>query len=138
MHRNKGFTLIEMMIVVAIIAVLAAIAAPAYQDYIRKARRADGMDALLLVQNLQERYRANNSSYGTLAEIGYTGTTSLEDHYTIAVLGSPAPSATGYVVTATGRNDQANDSECSAGANVLKITVNAANPRGLKEPTACW
>lgn len=63
--RNRGFTLIEMMIVVVIVAILAAIAYPAYTNAITKARRSDGVDALLNIQALQEKYRANNPSYGT-------------------------------------------------------------------------
>ncbi|MGD9661071.1 MAG: type IV pilin protein [Porticoccaceae bacterium] len=135
MKSAKGFTLIEMMIVVVIIAILAAIAYPAYQDYVRKARRADAMDALLVVQNLQEKYRANNTTYGTLAQIGFTGTASVEGRYTIAVTGN---TAVAYTVTATGVGDQANDSVGATSCSPLTITVSADNPRGVKTPPACW
>jgi len=136
----KGFTLIELMIAVVIIAILAAIAYPSYVDYIRKARRADGMDALLVVQNLQEKYRANNTTYGTLAQIGYAGataTTSIEGRYTIAITAG-SNTATGYIATATGVGDQANDDEGATSCSPLTITVAAATPRGAKAPAACW
>lgn len=137
MHSQKGFTLIEMMIAVAVIAILAAIAFPAYQDYIRKARRSDAMDALLAIQNMQERYRANNTTYGTLAQIGYNGTASSEGYYTIAITAGTI-SATGYAATATGIGDQANDAQGATSCSPLTITVNAANPRGNKTPAVCW
>jgi type IV pilus assembly protein PilE len=43
-HAAKGFTLIELMIVVAVVGILAAIAYPSYQDSVRKSRRADARD----------------------------------------------------------------------------------------------
>ena len=138
--KFQGFTLIEMMIAVAVIAILAAIAFPAYQDYIRKARRSDAMDALLAIQNMQERYRANNTTYGTLAQIGYSADanpTSNEGFYNIAITAGTI-SATGYAATATGIGDQANDAQGATSCSPLTITVNAANPRGNKTPAVCW
>lgn len=45
-NKNKGFTLIELMIVIAIIAILAAIALPAYADYVKRAKVSEGILAL--------------------------------------------------------------------------------------------
>jgi type IV pilus assembly protein PilE len=61
MDRNKGFTLIEIMIVVAIIGILASIALPAYQDSVSKSRRGDAMGALASFSNAMAQWYVQNS-----------------------------------------------------------------------------
>lgn len=58
-----GFTLIELMIVVAIIGILAAIAYPSYQSYVEKTRRTDAQGALMSFANAMERYYTQNNTY---------------------------------------------------------------------------
>lgn len=72
MRMQRGFSLIELMVVVAIIALLAAFAVPSYLRYGLRARRADGQELLLRVANAQERYYATNNHYGSLDQLGYT------------------------------------------------------------------
>lgn len=60
---NKGFTLMELMIVVAIIGILASIAYPAYTDSILKGRRAEGRTALAELLQQQERFMTQTNSY---------------------------------------------------------------------------
>ena len=62
--RKRGFTLIELMIVVAVIAVLGAIALPSYQDYVRKGRRADARSLLQGMSLAQEKWRLGHTTYG--------------------------------------------------------------------------
>ena len=58
-----GFTLIELMIVVAVVAILAAIAVPAYNEQVRKSRRSDAVSAVGQYQLAMERWRADHPSY---------------------------------------------------------------------------
>jgi len=73
--RSRGFTLIELMIVVAIIAVLAAIAYPTYTSYITKTRRAAATACLSEYANYMERFYTANLSYNTDNSTGTTVTT---------------------------------------------------------------
>ena len=71
-YNAMGFTLIELMIVVAIVGILAAVAYPSYQDSLRKSRRAEGRTALMEVIQQQERYMTQNNTYLAFAETSTT------------------------------------------------------------------
>jgi len=97
--RKLGFTLIELMIVVAVIGILSSIAYPSYTQYVLQAKRGDAKAALLSVQLAEEKYRANNPSYGTLAQLGLDPMTSSDGYYTITI--PAAPTGAVYSITAT-------------------------------------
>ena len=63
MNYQKGFTLIEVMIVAAIIAILASVAYPSYQDSVIKTKRAEARTALMQIMQQQERYYSQNNKY---------------------------------------------------------------------------
>jgi type IV pilus assembly protein PilE len=69
MNRAFGFTLIELLTVMTIIGILAAISYPSYTEYVLRAKRADGKVALLKAQLAEEKWRANNTVYGSLTDI---------------------------------------------------------------------
>lgn len=127
--RANGFTLIELMIVVAVVAILAAIAYPGYQDYVRRARRSDGKEALLRLQIEQERWRTNNASYASSPATLGLATASVEGYYTIAISNA---SATGYTATATATGVQTADTGCTP----LTLTVGGGVEQ--RTPATCW
>ncbi len=71
MKKQQGFTLIELMIVVAIVAILAAIALPAYQDYMKRSKVSEAVaTAGACKTSVAEYAAANNALPGTLAQSG--------------------------------------------------------------------
>jgi len=140
--QQPGFTLIELMIVVAIVGILAAIAYPAYQDSVRKGRRAEAITALYQLQLEQEKWRANNTTYtGTLGTggLGLTSTVPATGtaYYDVAIT---ANSATGFTATATARSTGGQNNDTAGGVTCTPLTINQNGPVFGASPNqaACW
>lgn len=126
-NNSRGFTLVEVMIVVAIVAILVALALPSYTAYVRKANRGEAQQLLLNWANNQEIWRANDSDYATDAELAVP----THAKYTFAVSNL---SATTYTLTATASTtDQQKDKD--KGTSCTPMSITQAN---AKSPAACW
>ena len=110
-RREKGFTLIELMIVIAIVGILASIALPAYQDSIRKSRRSVAQGELMSFANAMERYFTTNGTYvGATAATVFSETSPIDGsavYYNLSV----APLASSYVLTAADTGAQDGDGD---------------------------
>jgi type IV pilus assembly protein PilE len=119
MNRNiRGFTLIELMIVIAVLGIIAAIAYPSFIGQIQKSRRADAKQSLLDVAAKLEVFYQDHKGYPTasnMALLGYTGATftSPDKHYTIGF--SAVPTATSYSIQAIPAGAQVAETGCGAG-----------------------
>ncbi len=142
--RTHGFTLIELVIVIAIVGIIASFAYPSYQENVNSGRRTDAINSLLQLQMLQEKWRANNTSYtgvlngsncNTLTVTGlcWNGTNSAEGLYTVSITAS---SATGYLLQASPRAGTA-----QAGDRCGDFYVNQDGPDytpGGAADAQCW
>jgi type IV pilus assembly protein PilE len=150
-NRQQGFTLVELMIVVAIVAILTAIAYPSYQDYVRRTKRAECAGVMVSVSAMLERHYAAKSAYppkkaGSEMPEGYpeqcpvNGGTSPS----YALTYDPAASGAGasapfdsFTITATPQGMQEQD-KCG------KLTLNQTNAKGIKDEksgasvASCW
>ena len=126
--RTCGFTLMELMIVVAIVAILAAIALPSYQNHVTNTRRTTAQACLLEMAQFMERYYTTNMTYAAATLPTTQCTNDLNGLYVFSIEGTP--SATAFELRATAAGTQAtNDAACSP------LTLVQS---GVTGPTNCW
>lgn len=133
LSNAKGFTLIELMIVVVIVAILAAIALPSYRQSVLKSRRTDGESALLQASQRMEVYYAKNASYTKSLASALIPAESPEGYYTITITDTSSDAATTcpiascYELTVTPTT--------KSGQNSDKIKGLMLNSRGVRQLT---
>ncbi len=146
--KQRGLTLIELMVTIAIVAILAGIAIPSYERYTTSANRTAAKTALLTLRGKMENYYINNKTYTTdMTNLGYSASPSFIDKSGEAVAAGASTysvtitnpggctTANCYVITAAPQNAQAtNDTDCVNMTVTLLGAKNASGPKGV----TCW
>jgi type IV pilus assembly protein PilE len=137
--RERGVTLIELLITVVIIGILAAVAYPSYTQYVLRSHRTAAKTALHDMAGRQERLFSTTNAYGTtLAALGYPAGASVpipdanSHYYDLSVNATP----TTYILSAARAGTQVNDAEC--GTFTLDEIGNQGMTGGTGTSQNCW
>ena len=130
--HQRGITLMELMIVVVIVGIMAAIAYPNYRDFAARAKRNEAKAILLEIAQNQERFYLQNSTYGTLSQLGYGADTIETDSGSYDVTINPAPDASNFTAVATFKLGGNEAGKCAT------FTIDGRGAQTSQPKTDCW
>lgn len=133
--NNRGFTLTELMIVVAIAVILAVVALPSYTGHIMRNNRVDATSALLRLAAEQEKFYLQNNTYGDMNDLGNPETDS--GFYVLAI---PTANADTFTATATPASGgpQVDDETCASFSITAAGQRLATSDGGSDTSNECW
>lgn len=134
--NQKGFNLIELMIVVVIVGLLAAIAYPSFRDQVVRSARSDAKTALSNAISKQEQFFADNKTYASsLGSLDMIAATE-NDYYQLSIDAASAgcPLTRCVAMRAAPQGGQAEDTECGS------LTINSSGVKSATGSlsTSCW
>ena len=140
--HTRGFTLVELMVVMAIVVILFSVAIPSYQMQVRKSHRTEAKTALMDLAGREERlYSTTNNYSSTPSALGYTVTGNTvpfavgSGYYQVTITNIAAGPPPTFTVTATPLTaDQQKDTQCTS------FSINQAGTRTAtgSSPNSCW
>jgi len=125
MIKQRGFTLVELMVVVAIVAILAAIALPGYREYVKRGHRRAAQAAMMDIINRQQQIFVADRAYAATAVLCPNVPPEVTEFYTCAVVVDAGPPP-GFTITFAPTGSQVPDDT---------LTVNNL---GVKSPAGKW
>jgi type IV pilus assembly protein PilE len=131
-RRNRGFTLVELIVAMVILATLAAIAIPSYSSYVLKSHRTEAKSALLDAASLEERFFSTNNTYtGDPQQLGYG----------VATMNFPVGNGAYYIIQSinTSLPIAPNPPASPGGTPATYVITAVPNPASMQiSDTQCW
>jgi len=136
---TKGFSLIELMVVIVIISILAAVAIPSYKDYMIDSRRVDAVSFLTEVASEQIRFSSENNRYTSkMSELGFgeaDTAVSSDGFYTVSITLTKEGQSYELIATPVTGGPQAKDVDCGS------LKINSSKQKsvtGNANVADCW
>lgn len=138
--NSSGFSLIELLVVVALFSIIVTISVGSYREYVRRANRTDATSLLLRVAAAQERFYLDENRYALdadLGDLGFGNRESEHGYYSLTIApGLSGDPAIDFTATATvvGNASQADDADC------VQFSITESGVRGSlpEPPDTCW
>ena len=122
LRRQNGFTLIELMVVVAILGILASIALPSYDGYVRRGHRAAAQSEMMNIANLQQQFFMANRQYASsVAAMSYTIPTEVTTRYTPTLTVDNAGTPPNFTIDFAATGSQSADGDLSLTSAGVKM-----------------